>query len=472
MATINSILNKANPGQPADDNTPDVSLTYKVYNDTDNYTNPQVYGSSISDANVIVSSGSVNIQNVVEPSGVGAYKISSVDAEGKEGPLSLAYTVLGAMEFNTVSGSMLSTEVAPTVWGPATLGGYNNVGVSDGSYDGDFSLQCVIDEEVYSSRGTMLGADASASTKAWNVDSGWDYGAYASNTSGDMIVFKDGVAVTIDTPTTVAYAPNDTIAIRRISGVLKVYYNDTEIHSFGNYNAINVRSKFAQLVGSVYIKNPIAGGLTNQFIFSAYFFGQTLDTDAWNKINPAPQQVAMAVDDEISMTPQRIATGLAYNNSIVTKLPLLGSQIKAISFTMESANQQYTDFACGLFNTPNPVDQTTKVTFQRANSTTQVIMSLVENSSTTLQDQLTLAITSQMRVKITFTDATVDWYWWNKNSGLWVLLTTGTMLNGSLPSSVYFAVTQRDLSAGGGADEPFKATQVLVTNYDYTTETP
>lgn len=72
--------------------TADNDLTYKVYNDTDSYAVGEVFGSHVSDSNVSVSAGSVTIINVTEPSGVSAYKISSIDQAGNESILSAAFS--------------------------------------------------------------------------------------------------------------------------------------------------------------------------------------------------------------------------------------------------------------------------------------------------------------------------------------------------------------------------------------------
>jgi len=90
MATIVATLNAASPGTQADDVTTDVNLTYKVYNDTDSYAVAEAFGSHVTDADVTVAAGVVTITNVVEPVGVTAYKISSVDEAGNESVLSAA----------------------------------------------------------------------------------------------------------------------------------------------------------------------------------------------------------------------------------------------------------------------------------------------------------------------------------------------------------------------------------------------
>lgn len=91
MATIVATLNAASPGTQADNVTTDANLTYKVYNDTDSYVAAESFGSHVSDADVTVSAGVVTITNVVEPSGVGNYKIRSIDEAGNEAILSDAF---------------------------------------------------------------------------------------------------------------------------------------------------------------------------------------------------------------------------------------------------------------------------------------------------------------------------------------------------------------------------------------------
>lgn len=93
MGTIVATLNAASPGVQADLITTDENLTFKVYNDVDSYTVPEIFGSHVTDSDVVVSAGGVvTISNVVEPPGVTAYKISSVDEAGNESIKSAIYS--------------------------------------------------------------------------------------------------------------------------------------------------------------------------------------------------------------------------------------------------------------------------------------------------------------------------------------------------------------------------------------------
>lgn len=101
MATLIANLNGG------DAITADSDLTYKIYNDTDSYSVAEAFGSHTSDSDVSVAAGVVTITNVTEPSGVTAYKISSVDEAGNESTLSDAKG--SYLFFDTFGGTTLDT---------------------------------------------------------------------------------------------------------------------------------------------------------------------------------------------------------------------------------------------------------------------------------------------------------------------------------------------------------------------------
>lgn len=104
MSKVISILNRLSPSQPASDITPNNLLTFRIFNDTDNYTNPVSYGSALSDLDVEIVGNSVELSGYDTPLDAKNLKVASVDSNGSQSILSPAYAV-NTYPINMVLGS-------------------------------------------------------------------------------------------------------------------------------------------------------------------------------------------------------------------------------------------------------------------------------------------------------------------------------------------------------------------------------
>lgn len=147
--------------------------------------------------------------------------VDSVWSATSATPFSASYTLVGLVESPT------------NTFEAQASGNYgSNYGVdATNVQSGAFTFTASLDNTTNNPEGMMFGVSSSSTNSAWNVGN-WEAGGYVANSSLAVMKIVNGVATT--TGQTATLSAGNTLKITRDgSNVVKLLYNDVEIHDFG-----------------------------------------------------------------------------------------------------------------------------------------------------------------------------------------------------------------------------------------------